>query len=274
MIGAWQKSVGVEDSRNGGHPWGMPQPPLHTDRRRAGSFGAAAEDYDRYRPRYPRALITDLVPRGGMRVLDVGAGTGIASAQLRDVGADVLAVEPDPRMAHIASRKGIPVEHTTFEDWRPAGRSFDLVVFAGSFHWVDPRLAVTKTATVLREGGRLALVWNRVTPLTPPRVDLDRIYDGYLDTSQRPSVDRAGDVALTALLAECGFDSEERHAVEQRHYPTDEWLNMAATYSNFLTLAPQARSELRASLARRIGRAGVWAQNDAVAVLCSLHRAT
>jgi SAM-dependent methyltransferase len=43
-------------------------------------------------------------------LLDVGAGTGIASQQLLERGVDVLAVEPDPRMAEIAKEEGISIE--------------------------------------------------------------------------------------------------------------------------------------------------------------------
>jgi len=50
-------------------------------RRRATAFGAAASDYHRYRPRRPHSLINDLVA-GMTTALDVGAGTGIAAAQL------------------------------------------------------------------------------------------------------------------------------------------------------------------------------------------------
>jgi 2-polyprenyl-3-methyl-5-hydroxy-6-metoxy-1,4-benzoquinol methylase len=75
------------------------QPPARADRRRAESFGAAADEYHRHRPRYPQPLIAGLINRAGTRTLDVGAGTGIAATQLAEAGADVLAVEPDPRMA-------------------------------------------------------------------------------------------------------------------------------------------------------------------------------
>jgi len=81
------------------------QPPAHTDRRRAESFGAAADAYDRHRPRYPRPLIAGLIDRAGIRALDVGAGTGIAAMQLAEAGADVLALEPDPRMARVAAQR-------------------------------------------------------------------------------------------------------------------------------------------------------------------------
>jgi SAM-dependent methyltransferase len=147
-----------------------PRRPAHADRRRAEAFGLAADDYHRYRPRYPRSLILGLIDSSHLRALDVG-GTGIASAQLIEAGAEVLAVEPDSRMARVAAENGIHIEETTFEDWQPVGRSFDLVVFAQSFHWVPPQRALEKTALILRPGGRLALLSNRLTPVSPTRQD-------------------------------------------------------------------------------------------------------
>src|SRR4029077_6377697 len=100
-------------------------------------------------------------------VLDVGAGTGIASEQLLAKGVNVLAVEPDPRMADVARNKGIRVEIGTFEGWDPAERHFDLVVFGSSFHWVNPDIALPKVHELLSSGGRLALMWNRLFPTHP-----------------------------------------------------------------------------------------------------------
>jgi 2-polyprenyl-3-methyl-5-hydroxy-6-metoxy-1,4-benzoquinol methylase len=88
----------------------QPHADLYVDRARADSFGAAARLYDARRPRYPDQLIDDLLSRGAQTVLDVGAGTGIASRQLLDKGANVVAVEPDPRMAEIAK---VPVRAGT-----------------------------------------------------------------------------------------------------------------------------------------------------------------
>jgi SAM-dependent methyltransferase len=202
----------------------------------------------------------------------VGAGTGIASAQLVGAGAQVLAVEPDSRMARVAAGKGIHVEQATFEDWRPAGRSFDLVVFAQSFHWVQPRVALKKVATILSPDGQLALLSNRITPLSPTRQDFDEAYAGYLNVAQRPPIDAAHDDDLTAMIEECGFSIERRGVVEQLHYATEDWLNMVFTYSNVLTLDPVARAGLRSRLAQCIGAGGVDARNDAVAVVCTPQR--
>jgi ubiquinone/menaquinone biosynthesis C-methylase UbiE len=243
------------------------QSPAHTDRVRAESFGAAAGDYDRHRPRYPRQLIADLIAREGIEALDVGAGTGIAATQLAEAGARVLAVEPDERMARVAAAKGIRVEHSTFEGWQPADREFDLVVFAQSFHWVDPVPALAKVAAVLRQGGRLAILANRIHPTSPTQQELDEINADYLDVSARSIVNAEEEV--TALIEACGFSVERRRYVEQLHYTTEGYLNLVSTYSNRLLLDPAAQAELRSRLAQRIGTAGVDAQNNALAVVCT-----
>ena len=53
------------------------------------------------------------------------------------------------------------------------------------------------------------------------------------------------------------------------HYTTEDYLDMISTYSNQLVLAPPKQTELRSRLARKIGTAGVDAQNDALAVVCT-----
>lgn len=245
----------------------------NSDRRRAGAFGSAAEQYDRYRPRYPQALIDNLIsPGSNMCVLDVGAGTGIAANQFRERGARVLAVEPDRRMAEVAAAKGIRVEIATFEAWEASGRVFDLVVFAQSFHWVDPLIALAKVPSLLKGGGRLVLMSNRITPLSPTRQGLDAAYAGYLDASARPAIDAAHDDTLLALFQEKGYAIDRRTVTEPLHYDAEAWVNMVTTYSNVLTLSPPMRSRLASNLRQRIGPAGVEAENTATAIVCEPSR--
>jgi hypothetical protein len=115
-------------------------------------------------------------------------------------------------------------------------------VFAQSFHWVQPRVALKKVATILSPDGRCALLSNRITPLSPTRQDFDEAYAGYLNVAQRPPIDAAHDDDMTAMIEECGFSIERRGVVEQLHYATEDWLNMVFTYSNVLTLDPVARA--------------------------------
>lgn len=118
--------------------------------------------YDRSRPGYPAAAIDWLLPRSGSKVLDVGAGTGKLSAQLSRAGHVVLAVDPDPTMLGVLSRRlpGVATAVGSAEDLPIDDLAVDAVTFGQSWHWVDPVLASREAARVLRPGGRLGLFWN------------------------------------------------------------------------------------------------------------------
>jgi SAM-dependent methyltransferase len=139
----------------------------HQARQVAESFGPEAERYDRARPRYPDALIERIAAASpGLDVLDVGCGTGISSRQFQAAGCRVLGIDPDAQMAAFARNRGLEAEVSKFEDWYPAGRTFDAVVAGMTWHWVDPVAGAAKAAQVLRPGGRLAVFWYVFQP--PP----------------------------------------------------------------------------------------------------------
>ena len=240
---------------------------LFTNRQRANSFGGAAHNYDTHRPRYPDRLIDDVLAPDAHRVLEAGAGTGIASMQMVDRGADVLAVEPDSRMAAVAQAKGIPVELATFEDWDPAGRRFDRVVFAASFHWVDPAVALPKIRGVLEGGGKLALIWNRLRPTNPTRAEFEAIYRDYMDVETRRGDGNPEEVI--DMIAAAGFTVTERKYPHDLHYSAQQWADIAFTFSNQLILADDQATELRARLIERIGSDGVSVGGDAVAIFAT-----
>jgi SAM-dependent methyltransferase len=243
---------------------------LFTNRVRANSFGGAARSYDAHRPRYPDQLVDDLLALGAHRILDVGAGTGIASQQLAERGVDVIAVEPDARMAAVAREKGIQTEIDTFETWDPAGRTFDLVLFASSFHWVDPNVAFPKVREILRDGGKLVLLWNRLVPTRPTHDDFAAIYSDFMDADARPmDADPDELIALIALITAAGYSVTERAYPRTIHYSTEQWLDLVFTYSNHLTLAAQKGAELRRRLAGRIGGDGVSVGGDALAIIAA-----
>jgi trans-aconitate methyltransferase len=240
---------------------------LFTNRQRASSFGSAAQNYDTYRPRYPDRLIDDVLTPDVRRVLEAGAGTGIASMQLIERGADLLAVEPDTRMASIAQAKGIPTEIATFEQWDPAGRRFELVVFAASFHWVDPSVALPKARDILSDGGKLALIWNRLKPTRPTRADFESIYRDYMDVGSRTADGNPDEIV--DLLNTAGFTVTQRRYPHDLHYSAQQWVDIAFTFSHQLILAADKATELRTRLVERIGSAGVSVGGDAVAILAT-----
>jgi len=135
--------------------------------RRGSSFGAVAAAYAEHRPDYPADAVRWCVaPTGravaGLRVLDLGAGTGKLTAVLAELGADVTAVEPDEAMLAELRRQLPSVRslHGPAEAIPLADGSVDAVLCAQSMHWFDLSRAVPEIARVLVPGGALGAMWN------------------------------------------------------------------------------------------------------------------
>ncbi|MFE5294393.1 class I SAM-dependent methyltransferase [Isoptericola sp. NPDC056618] len=242
----------------------------------ASSFGVDAAAYDRARPRYPDALIAAVADaaRDGAagptpRVLDVGVGTGIVARQLRAAGCAVLGVDVDERMAEVArgdGTDGIDVEVARFEEWDPAGRTFDAVTAGQTWHWVDPDAGATRAADVLRPGGALTVFWNAGDPPPDLAAAFAEVYRDVLpgsplaatstasaETAYRQMMDTAADgMRRTGRFAE----PHERRDTWERTYTRDEWLALVPT-TGVATRLPAARLDaLLAGLGAAIDAAG------------------
>ncbi|WP_331771721.1 class I SAM-dependent methyltransferase (plasmid) [Embleya sp. NBC_00888] len=240
--------------------------PPHLHRRMAESFGMDPERYDRARPRYPDALVARIVAAApGPAVLDVGIGTGIAARQFRAAGCDVLGVEVDARMAAWARGRGLDVEVAAFEDWDPAGRAFDAVVAAQTWHWVDPVAGAVKAAEALRPGGRLALFWNVELPPSEIAEAFAEVYRRMLPDSLAARRWASGSVGHAALCAGAedgiraagGFDEPERwHFDWARRYTRDEWLDQLPTTGDHTRLPAAEMAALSAAVGAVVDASG------------------
>ncbi|PSN14909.1 SAM-dependent methyltransferase [filamentous cyanobacterium CCT1] len=138
--------------------------PLHT-LNPLGRFSDRAQDYARYRPRYPEgaiaAILADLGDPRSLVVADIGAGTGISSRLLGDLGPRVIAVEPNAAMREAAApHPQVSFQTGTAEQTGLAAGSIHVVTCCQSFHWFNPPLALGEFSRILCPGGRLALLWN------------------------------------------------------------------------------------------------------------------
>jgi len=213
------------------------------------SFEAVAEEYDAARPSYPAAVFDALGDLMGLRVLDVGAGTGIATRSLIARGASVIAVDPGRevlRRAAVRTRE-LPAVIADGAVLPVRTGAVDLVCFAQAWHWLAESTRVAEVHRVLRRGGRWAGWWSHA------RADGAHWFDAYWSTISRslPDIHRdQRDVDWGATIAERGrFYVGERVTVSWiRAISVDDWMTDQATHSYVLGLPEGRRAELLGEL--------------------------
>jgi SAM-dependent methyltransferase len=205
------------------------------------SFGNLAETYHRIRPPYSQALLDRaqeaLELEAGARVLDLAAGTGRLTEELRRRFADVVAVEPDERMRAVnggalaGSAEEIPLDEA----------SVDAVFVGEAFHWFDPGAAIPELERVLRPRGGLAIVSTHWWETEPPLPDAAlKVLSEPWERSQplrRPPWDDAFDASRFEPL------SYER-ADDELTVDDETLLTLYSTTSSLAALPPEDRASL------------------------------
>lgn len=220
------------------------------------SFGTAAALYDRVRPRYhPDAIRWAL--GDASEVVDLGAGTGILSRQLIELGYGCQPVEPDEQMraqcdASLRSAFGAAARTAlagSAEDIPLPDGSADAVIAGQAYHWFEPATAHPEIARVLRPGGVFAPVWNIRDESVPWVAELTRVL-----RSQDGSGIHAGWRGVS--LDDYFTGTEQKtfsHAV--RHTP-DSLLDLLRSRSYYLTGSGERKAllerELRELIATRL----------------------
>lgn len=226
-------------------------------------FGEEAELYDRARPGYAAKLVDGVlgfagVEGGGLRALEVGAGTGKATVAFASRDLRILALEPSPEMAEVARRNcaGFPrvrIAQASFEEWPVEPTPFGLLFSAQAWHWVDPTVRHVKAARVLAPGGTLALIWHRIRWRGEPlRDELEELYrrrapELYEQGPGFPGLTRRREYGelLEDLRATGLFEPVHTRAYPwSQTFTADGFVERLATQSNHLMYDAGRRSEL------------------------------
>jgi len=236
-------------------------------RRQGRQFDRASHDYREGRPGYPPEVFELLQERcrlgHGSKVLEVGAGSGQATVPMLDMAAHVTAVEPGANFADQLTRYGagrsLRVIVATFEQAVVAEDSFDLVVSATAFHWIDPAVGLAKAAAALHDQGWLALWWTVFGDQTRP----DPFYEALLPILQAKAPELAAQGSLPMWYAldvggrsreieDTGlYEPVEHHLVKwQGCHGPEEIRRLFSTFSPWVALPEDQRTDLLADVER------------------------
>jgi SAM-dependent methyltransferase len=233
------------------------------------TFNTAANLYDKVRPGYPAELFHSLVREAhiitGSKLLEIGPGTGQATAPLAKLGCQLTAIELGADMADIARHNlaafpNVNVITGSFEDTKLPPSFFDLVYAATAFHWLRPEAKFTKPHALLQPGGHLAIirtihvgddVYDKFYQASHP------IYERFDQVDNRTpdrhpltpkGLPRIEDVVPEGLDAQLFEQAYFRCFPMIATYAAAEYIELLGTYSPHLAMPEAKRSEFFAEI--------------------------
>lgn len=246
-------------------------------------FDEIVVNYDKIRWEYPDTLFSDIMDYSGVgnkKALEIGAGTGIATAPFLNAGYDVTAVEMGENMAAFMTERFKPFANfkvivSSFEDAVLEAESYDFIYAASAFHWVDAETGCPKVFRLLKKGGTFALFRNNAVPFDGDELyeEVQAVYDKYYYSHYKPNrrPARISEMTYDDFLAPAEiyrgfrFESLEQYGFSNvtmklynasRTYSADEYIALIDTYSDHRALPDDNRVALYAGIKEAIIKRG------------------
>lgn len=217
-------------------------------------FNQMSEYYDQFRPGYPNAIVETILKRvhlnNGANVLEIGSGSGKATAQLVGHDFELVCVEPGKDLAARCRDRfkdhKVSVIVSRFEDCRLPAGTFDAIVSAQAFHWVEKPKGLEQCAKLLKSGGFLMPFWNIEilydTELDRELLEIMTQYDAFTATLPYADYEKRV-IRLSAELAQNGwFAPPELVQVKwEKTYTAEEYFGFVMTGNEFIKNTDQKK---------------------------------
>ena len=132
-------------------------------------FSDRVENYVKYRPGYPQAVVEHLraleILKTNSVVADIGSGTGISAKLFLENSCKVFGVEPNKEMREagelfLKDEKKFHSIDASAENTTLADHSIDFIVAGQAFHWFDAEKSKAEFKRILKPEGTVVLIWN------------------------------------------------------------------------------------------------------------------
>ena len=233
-------------------------------------FDGVTDLYDIARPEYPGSLIDDLMENSGIktnsRILEIGAGTGLLTRAFAFRGFSVTGIELGGKLAqkarvNLSKFTNATIIEENFDTEELDQGSYDLVVAATSYHWLDPLKRSQKIRNILSEGGTAAIIETR---------HIDNGRDTFPVSSQKCYLKWDNNTTAEFRLPgrdevvneDFRYSSEFRDGFEMTYnknyeadveYTASEYRQLLSTYSDIILMQGPSREGLLECLSDMIG---------------------
>ncbi|MBQ2748285.1 MAG: methyltransferase domain-containing protein [Clostridia bacterium] len=208
-------------------------------------FDTIPEQFDRYRPRYSRELFDDLIAYAGVgpgkAVLELGPGTGQATDPILDTGCDYHAIELGEHLAaklreKYGNRNNFTLIQDDFITHDFGEKRFDLIYSAATIQWIPEEIAFSKTFSLLKPGGVLAMMLTRGDYKSPNEALYEKIQQVYTAHFKPGIPYRHGSFGY-ANATDYGYvDFERREFYGKREMNADEYVAFCGTHCDHLVI--------------------------------------
>ena len=228
-------------------------------------FDTIPEQFDAYRPRYCDELFHDLIAYATLcpdkSVLEIGPGTGQATPPILDTGCDYNAIELGENMTKMMLRKfgdrsNFHIVNDDFITHDFGDRKFDLIYSAATIQWIPEEIAFSKTFSLLKPGGVLAMMLTKGDYKTPNEALYNKIQQSYSAYYKPETPYTHGSFRYDNATNYGYVDFEKREYHGSRTFTADEYVAFSGTHCDHIVIPEPYKTKLFDGLRQAVLEAG------------------
>lgn len=228
-------------------------------------FDTIPEQFDKYRPCYCPELFEDLIAYAGIgpgkKALELGPGTGQATAPVLLTGCDYHAIELGENLcARMQEKYGgyenFHIVHDDFITHDFGSAAFDLVYSAATIQWIPEEIAFSKTFDLLKPGGTLAMMLTRSDYRTPNEELYNRIQQVYTDYFKPDIMYQQGRFHYENAKNWGYTEFEKREFTGKREMNAEEYAAYCGTHCDHMVIPEPYKSSFFGGLKKAVTEYG------------------
>jgi len=209
------------------------------------------EEFDKWRTRYCDECFADVIEfsklGSGKTALEIGPGTGQATAPILKTGCSYQAIElgenfTEAMKNRFGSYDNFQIVNADFETYDFGQYQFDLVYSAATIQWIPEEIGFPKVYNLLKNNGTFAMMLTQTDYKSPNEVLYSKIQEVY-EKYFRPETEYTCSLAYNNAKNYGFVDLECRHYHKTREYNADEFISWSIIQAPHLTLQEPNRSK-------------------------------